>query len=389
MISALPLALLAFVPTDIAPNPRNRSALDLAPAEGEQATEIAMRAEVVELVLHEDYAEVRAVFDMQHTGSVTESLEVGFPTEATPIPRSVREGLDYSGGFDGGGTIYAFQAEVDGESIEAERKQVDEDDEREVHRHWVCWPMEFAPGQRRRIEVRYEVETKDSMYLEPQTALQPRELIYVLKTGRGWKDTIGSARILLRAAEGFDLGRVDWTTPKPTLVREGEWEWRFEDFEPDQDIRVRYRVYKDAKEAVVRITAALVEQPDNAVLLLDLADNRAALGQYAEAAELYARLADWGRDEPPRRGGRQPKAVFHRLYYPTAEFLAARNYAAAGQLELAREPWARRAVPILDKRIESLRRFVDRARADDRDPGKYGKLLEEALARREELARLL
>ena len=48
MIAVLPLALLTVAAPDIAPNPRNRSAMDLAPDRA--TTEVAMRAEVVELV---------------------------------------------------------------------------------------------------------------------------------------------------------------------------------------------------------------------------------------------------------------------------------------------------------------------------------------------------
>lgn len=387
MISALPLAVLTLATPDIAPNPRNRSAMDLAP--NVVTTEVAMRAEVVELVLHEDFAEVRAVFDMEHTGDESETLEVGFPTEARPLTKSVRKGLDYGGSFGGGGVIYAFSASVDGVEIQAERKEVDEDDPREIHRKWVCWPMTFKPGQRCRVEVRYEVETRDDFYLEPRSALRSRELIYVLKTGRGWHDTIGSARILLRAAEGFGLDRVGPCEPAPTTKREAEWEWLIEDFEPDQDIRVQYRVFRDAKHAVKRLTADLEERPDDAVGFLDLAENHAAIGSYARAAECYARLADWGGGENPRRRYRYPKIVTMRLYDTSAAFLAARNYAAAGEPDLAREPWARRAAEELDKRIESLTDYIERYALDSRFnlEGERAKL-KQVQAYRDELSRL-
>ena len=56
----LPAFLAVLCVPDIAPNPRHRAALDLSPRSSEQ-TGIAMRAEVVELFLHPDHAEVKAV----------------------------------------------------------------------------------------------------------------------------------------------------------------------------------------------------------------------------------------------------------------------------------------------------------------------------------------
>ena len=62
-------------------------------------------AEVVELVLHEYPAgRQRAVFFMEHTGDEPETLEVGFPTEARPLAKSIRDGLlGHGHQFDGGG----------------------------------------------------------------------------------------------------------------------------------------------------------------------------------------------------------------------------------------------------------------------------------------------
>ncbi|MEC7231511.1 MAG: hypothetical protein VXW31_01085 [Planctomycetota bacterium] len=388
MIAVLPLALLTVAAPDIAPNPRNRSAMDLAPDRA--TTEVAMRAEVVELVLHEDFAEVRAVFDMEHTGDEPETLEVGFPTEARPLVKSVREGLGYGDILSGGGVIYAFSASVDGVKVEATRKEVDEDDPREVHRKWICWPMTFEPKQRCRVEVRYEVETKDDFFLEQRSPLRTRELIYVLKTGRGWHDTIGSARILLRAADGFGLDRVGPVDPAPTTKRKGEWEWLIEDFEPDEDIRVGYRVFQDSNHAVERLTAELAKQPDDAVRILELAENNEVLGNHAAAAAGYARIADWSQEKPGKPRYRRPRLVDIRLRNSSAAYLAARNFAAAGDLERAREPWARRAVDEIDELIQRTTNFIERYKDNPKVPLDDSRArLERARERRAEMARLI
>lgn len=380
---ALPAFLVVLCVPDIAPNPRHRSALDLSPRDAEQ-TGVAMRAEVVELFLHPDHAEVKAVFDLEHTGSEPETLEVGFPTEARPIERGIDKGLEYARSFYDGGTIYGFSAEVDGVPVKAESKKVDEDDPRKVHRSWVCWPMEFAPGQKRRVSLRYEVETRDAFYLDPTSALEPRELFYVLKTGRGWKDVIGSARIVLRTAPGVDLDmrHIQETSPAPTSKTDGEWEWLFENFEPDEDIRVRYNVHRDAEQAVERLRPQLEKQPDQFLLMFDLAENLAALGQHAEAAPLFGRLADWisGRPGVDRPRSRIPKIVHVRRYYRPVSWLAAVSYQAAGEPELAIE-YRDRGLKSLDRRIDDLRRSIK----DDRAGADGGAVLAELVAARDQL----
>ena len=343
-----------------------------------------MRAEVVELFLHPNHAEVRAVFDLEHTGAEPETLEVGFPTEAKPIERGIDKGLHYSRGFYDSGTIYGFTAEVDGVPVKAESKKVDEDDPRKVHRSWVCWPMKFDPGQKCRVSLRYEVETRDAFFVEPQSPLQPRELFYVLKTGRGWKDVIGSARIVLRVASGVDLDmrHIEATSPAPTSKADGQWEWLFENFEPDEDIRVRYNVHRDAAQAVGRLREQLKEHPDTPIFLLDLAENLAVLGQHAEAGPLFARIADWylPREGGAPRGRRLSKLVNSRTYYRPTTWLAAVSYHASGQPELALQ-YRDRGLKDLEGRIGALRKSIEAG--NDNDIAKA--LLAEMVAGREQL----
>lgn len=351
-------AVLAVGVPDVAPNPRHRSGMDLAPRD---TTEVAMRAEVVEVTLHEAHADVAAVFVLVNTSDGEESLEVGFPTAAKPLARGIAEGLHDEFALWDAGSIYAFVAKVDGERVEAERKSVDEDDPRKEHRDWICWPMHFAPRETMRVEVSYQVETKDALYVEPYSPLQPREVTYVLKTGRGWKDTIGSARVLLRTAGTITLDHVERTSPQPTARTEDTLEWNFEDFEPDADVTVRYRLYRDAADAVARIAPQLEEHPNHAELVLDWAENQAALGNHAEAAAAFARIATWR-----EKVGLVPKTVFARCYERPAEYQAARACRLAGDVDGARR-WIAAAIEVVDQRLASARTSLAHA-SDARKP---------------------
>lgn len=372
---------------DIAPNPRHRSGLAVGPR---GATEVAMRAEVVELTLHEGHAEVRAVFDLENTSDAAQELEVGFPSEAFPIEAPVDAGLVEGGSpFSRSGTIYAFAAEVDGAPVRSEHKEVDAADARRVHRHWVCWPMTFAGKQQRRVEVRYQVETRDPNYVRPFSPLEPRELIYVLKTGAGWKGVIGDARIVLRCAADMDFARVERVSPAPTQQGEKEWEWHMQSFEPDADIVVRYRAYRDAKDAIERTAAARQARPGDLVLLLDYAMNQEALGEHLVAAEVFARLAAL-----PARGSRADKTLLARTYSQPLEFLAARCWAAAGRPDEVRR-WLEPASAAAASRLDNMNRVLERAergspvsRMRALDPEREAaakRRFEEAAQRRDEL----
>lgn len=365
MRSLLAVALLPWLVPDIAPNPRNRTGVGIAPRD---TTAVAMRAEVVELTLHDKYAEVKAVFDLENTGDKQEDLEVGFPTEARPIEQDVATGAKELNSFSDQGLIYAFVAKVDGDNVHAEQKQVDAEDKRRVHRHWVCWPMRFDAGQKRRVEVRYEVETRDPLYVRPYSALQPRELIYVLKTGAGWKDVIGSARVLLRCADGLTFDHVETTSPAPTKKGEREWEWSFQNFEPDADVSIRYHVYKDAADAVATIAPQLQQRPDDPELLIDWAENKAMLGDHKEAAAAFVRIATW-RD----RGRFVPKVLTSRTYEQPAEYMAARSFKLAGNAAAAKE-WAERAMKLVENRVANYQRMATRGPLRDRDAELLAKL---------------
>ena len=375
------LCLAAGPAPDVAPSPTYRKGMDVSPVNGEGSTRVSMRAEVVEITLHPNMAEVRVVFDMVNTGSESETLEVGFPTDARPEPRPLA--VAGGKGFSSPGTIYAFRAMVDGVQVEVERKEVDEEDPREIHRNWVCWPMTFEAGQACEIEVSYQVETRDDFYIRPHSPMQAREVIYILQTGRGWHGPIGSARILLRAAEGFDLGRVEEVEPRPTRKEEGLWEWVMKDFEPEEDIRVRYRVIRTPGEALERVLAGRRRAPDEVRWVLDEALCYSLLGKDLEAAEIFEALAIWDVEVHPWARFPENKILSTRLYEITPHFLAARHFAAAGERDRAREPWARMAALQLDERIASIQGYLERY-GDDPTHASWLEREREKLARQRE-----
>ncbi len=353
------LGLSAFVvpcitTVDIAPNPIYRQGQSLAPRE---ATEVTMRSEVVTMELFENRATVKAVFRLQNTGDKTEVLEVGFPTAAKAVEQPLKDGRVWDGPEDPG-TIYNFAAQVDNKAVKADRKSLPKGAQAGPagYRDWVCWQMQFAPQGKHVVTVTYEVETRDDAYVKP-SPLAAREVSYILKTGRGWKGTIDSARVVVCLRDGLSLDQVEIATPKHEARDGNRLEWLFHDFEPDQDVFLRYRVYRNAKHAIQRLAPLLQGNGEEVdpEKLLQWAQNHEALDNHAIAAAAWAKLA---RMHTVQRGKATNRHITYQgLGNMPPGYHAARCYRLAGDEKQAQE-WVRVTIKFVTKRLDKLDRLV-------------------------------
>lgn len=319
---------------DVAPNPVPRAGETLAPR---ATTAVEMSAETVRISLKEDTARVEASFTLLNTSSAKEDLEVGFPTAAQPKNfRYGKEGMIVTEW--GPSTIQDFTAKVDGVEVKATPAKALE---KNAHSGWLCWPMSFDANQKRSVEVRYTVNTRDDVYTPPSPLLN-RQVTYILKTGAGWKGNIGEAVVILEM-DGMTDENIIRTAPDVTEKTKSSWIWRMKDFEPNADILVQYRYYPNAKAAVERLEAQLKKNGSHVEALLDYAENLLAIEEPAKAAESFAKLHD-----AEKREGR----YLHRArteYQPPA-YRAAKCYREAGKKDEART-WARAAI----ERLEEIR----------------------------------
>jgi hypothetical protein len=338
MIARLAFALftvLAAVP-DIAPDPVPRAGETLAPR---KATAVEMSAETVRITLQEDSARIEANFTLLNTSAEKEELEAGFPTAAQPknFTWNSKDGMNVTEW--GPSTIRDFSAKVDGQDVKAGPKQ---GTSRDSHKGWLCWPMTFDGNQKRSVDVRYSVNTRDDNYSEPSSLLN-RQATYILKTGAGWKNNIGEALIILEM-EGLSAENIVRAAPEPAQKEKSSWTWRLKDFKPAADILIQYRVYASAKEAVEKLSAKLKANGAYVEGWIDYADNLVAANEPLKAAEAYARL-----DELEKQEG-HPLFRARTEYQPPA-YRAAKCYREAGRKEEARD-WAKKAAA----RIEEVER---------------------------------
>lgn len=225
---ALAFSLLAPLPAraDVAP-PEAPPGAGISP--GQEFTQVRMVSERVTLTIQpnlEGYtpkARTEAVFQMRNLGAVEEKMDVRFPLV-------FGEAVYYSDMFP---EISDIQVKVDGKTV-ATRRQMGGYLDSETQIPWAVFPVAFPPGQDVNIIVTY---TTLGFGYEPHIVFR-----YILETGAGWKDTIGSAEIVVVLPYAASLENVMFdeysgygqTTPNP-LFSGNEIRWRFENLEPGRE----------------------------------------------------------------------------------------------------------------------------------------------------------
>jgi len=166
-------------------------------------------------------ARVTADFTMRNLGSTSENMAVRFPISA-------------DNGFEKYPEIANLVIKVNGKQISFQRASYPDIRYQMQDVPWAEFNVTFPVGQDTVIQVAYNL---DGSGYAPLTAFY-----YILRTGAGWKDTIGSADITLRLPYEaspqnviMDL-QIGWAETTPGGVFQGnEVRWHFDDFEPGPD----------------------------------------------------------------------------------------------------------------------------------------------------------
>ncbi|HEX2996040.1 MAG TPA: hypothetical protein VHP14_14545 [Anaerolineales bacterium] len=250
--------LLAFpssVRADVAPpyNPPGSN-----PQPGVETTQVRMVAETVTIEVQKDIepkslgqARVTADFTMYNLSNADESMAARFPISASDGRSSYPE-------------ISNLEIKIDGKQIQYRRASYPEiryPNEKMVP--WAEFDITFPAGTDVSISVAYDL---DGTGYYPYTAFY-----YILETGAGWKDTIGSADIILRLPYEANLQNVvvdygiGWaTTPTGGVFQGNEVRWHFENFEPGREQNMEFALVAPAEwESVLTARANAEKYPND------------------------------------------------------------------------------------------------------------------------------
>ena len=223
-ILALTLLLLNVAPAraDIAP-PATPPGANLEP--GTETTQVRMVAETVLIEVLANTpanslgrAQVTADFSMRNLGSASESMAVRFPISASDGWSRIVE-------------IGSFQVQVNGKGVQTRRISGEDPLFGSEAVPWAEFDATFPPGEDIDIRVSYLLE---GMGEYPFVSFK-----YLLSTGAAWKDTIGSADLVVRLPYKVNEQNVildeqiGWSMTTGGAALEGnEVRWSFSDFEP-------------------------------------------------------------------------------------------------------------------------------------------------------------
>ena len=218
ILFAFPSSALADVAPPIYPPGSN-----LQP--GSETTQVRMVAETVQIDVKADKslgtARITADFTMRNLGSQSESMAVRFPISASDGRSEYPE-------------ITNLAIKVNGKQISFRRANYP--DIRYYNQSqnvpWAEFDVTFPVGLDVPIQVAYDLNGSGYM---PFTAFY-----YILETGAGWKDTIGSADVILHLPYAastqnviMDL-QIGWAETTLGGVFEGnDVRWHFDNFEPE------------------------------------------------------------------------------------------------------------------------------------------------------------
>jgi hypothetical protein len=165
-------------------------------------------------------AKVMADFTMRNLGSESESMGVRFP-------------LASNNGFGDIPEIKNFSVKVNGSPTVTRRIMQPDPLWSDDPVPWAEFDVTFPPNQDVNIQVTYLLEGTGEY---PYIAFE-----YIFHTGAGWKDSIGSADLIVRLPYEANTQNVifeettGWSQTTPGGAIQGqEVRWRFENLEPDQ-----------------------------------------------------------------------------------------------------------------------------------------------------------
>jgi hypothetical protein len=237
------ISQLSPVKADGAPPP-SAVGSDLYP--NENATKVRMESETVVITIPEtsDYSFghsiVTATFYMRNLGDETETMQARFPMNMSDYKPyfEAHWGQEYCGD--------SYMSSIENLVVTVNGKEAKTTISTETRENWTvrsetpvyttynCWAyfdVTFPPGEQVIIQVDYKVggtTTKSNLIIYK----------YILQTGIGWYDTIGTADILVQLPYEANDRFVQFLGPENYVMDENTIRWHFEDFEPEENIYV-------------------------------------------------------------------------------------------------------------------------------------------------------
>ena len=222
------------------------------PQPGEEATQVRMVEETVLVEVLADYepeslgqARVQADFVMRNLGTQSERMAARFPIGAND-------------GFFDVPELKNLQIRVNGGNVPFRRIIGEDPRYGRDEAPWAEFDVTFPPGEDVNIQVTYTVGGTGYF---PFVSYE-----YILSTGAGWKDSIGSAEIILKLPYeanilNTDFGQREFSSP--ARFEGNEVHWTFNDLEPTREDNLNFYIIAPAAWNKILVEEERVSQNPN------------------------------------------------------------------------------------------------------------------------------
>ena len=305
LLLILIINLFIFFPTraDIAP-PEQPPGANLVP--GKEDTQVRMLAENVLIDVGGNtpdgslgQARVTATFTMLNTGSEPETMTVRFP-------------LTFWDGSNDGWFNYPeikdVSIEVDNQVVSIQRVTTPNPQDSDFPIPWTAFETTFPPGEDVIIKVGYTAAAYGEY---PFSAYN-----YVLETGAGWKDTIGSADLMVRLPYEvtkqnviFDVTTGFSSTTPGAIIEGREVHWHYENLEPTREDNLEVSLVSPAAWKKV-----LVEQEN-------VTNNPEDGEAWGRLGKIYKEISNFRKWLRPDTGGQELYPLSVEAYQKAVELL--------------------------------------------------------------------
>lgn len=205
---------------------------------------------IKEVVNVENASTVNAVFAFENTTQKEVNLQMGFP-----FTRDTEPTIEYKVGS----VDKNFVIKIDGKESPTTKKNVTENIKLKIGSEYdfmYVWLITFRPKEKKIIECRYNVQWSDDLGLSGS-------FVYITKTGALWKGTIKEANFYIELDDVLYrwLNSNEYSfeiSPKGYKINNKIIEWYFRNWEPRENISIRYyRLLQDEDPAVVETITGL------------------------------------------------------------------------------------------------------------------------------------
>jgi hypothetical protein len=234
LVLLITVANMDIVQADIAP-PEPPSGTD--PLPGSETTNVRMISEMVVIEIDADnpldkgFGNVTATFTMRNLGDIDEQMDVRFPLDQT-----FRSGNLCNTNFPQSFPISDLRATINGKTVATQKTYQDIiipfEEEPGPTITMPCWeyfPVFFPVGKDVIIQVTYTAEPYN---------YGGYNYSYVLETGNGWKDTIGTVDIIFQVPYELNDQNFIHCIPEECKVSSTKILWHYENLDPTSNVSV-------------------------------------------------------------------------------------------------------------------------------------------------------